>query len=94
MTLERIAVYGLAFFLIMFLLLRLLLRPKASVQAHNISGIVVGGDSSGSISQSNTEAAPSSSSEGRTPHGDRVLWVIGIIALLIAAAQFAFDVLK
>jgi hypothetical protein len=92
MTLERIAAYGLALVLIMAVLVRLLARPK--MRARDISGIVVAGDNPGPITQTRTETAPPSSSEGRPSERDHVAWAIGIIGVLIAAAQFAFDVLK
>ena len=94
MTLERIAAYGLALILIMVLLVRLLTRPKAVVRARDISGVVVAGDNPGSITQTRTETASPASSEGPASHGDRIAWAIGIAGVLIAAAQFAFDVLK
>jgi hypothetical protein len=94
MTPERIAAYGLALVLIMALLVRLLARPKAVVRARDITGILVAGDNPGSITQTRTETAPPSGSEGPPSNGDRVAWAIGIIGVLIAAAQFAFDVLK
>jgi hypothetical protein len=94
MTLERVAAYGLALVLIMALLVRLLTRPTAVVQARDVSGIVVAGDNPGSINQTRRETVSPSGSEGPPSSGDRVAWAIGIIGVLIAAAQLAFDVLK
>ncbi|HKM72062.1 MAG TPA: hypothetical protein VJX94_18730 [Stellaceae bacterium] len=64
-------------------------RGGNAVRARDISGIVVGGDVSGSVSQTTqpSRSAPASSKP------DRVAWVIGIVGVLIAAAALIHDVL-
>lgn len=63
-------------------------RRGNSVRARDISGIVVGGEVSGSVSQT-TQPSP------LAPSGkpDLVAWVIGVVGVLIAAAQLVHDVL-
>lgn len=63
-------------------------RGGNSVRTRGISGIVVGGDVSGSVSQA---MRPSRLAPASTP--DRVAWVIGIVGILIAAAALIHDVL-
>jgi len=60
---------------------------KHSLRARDISGNVVVGDVAGPVTQT---SAPRRDPE---PKPDRVAWAIGIVAALIAAAQFAYDVL-
>jgi hypothetical protein len=100
MTLESIVAYGLACVLLMVVLLWLLLRSKVSVRVGgDVTGVLITGPSSGTIIQNKTEAASPSGAEDRRAAKvdrakvDRVAWVIGV-ASVIAAAQFAFDVLK
>jgi hypothetical protein len=91
MTLERVCIYGLAF----ILLLVLLLRRTTSVKARDVSGIIVAGRSSGPIYQNRADPpVPGGAKDGQAERADRVAWVIGIVAALIAAAQFIYDVLK
>jgi hypothetical protein len=91
MTLESFCIYGLAF----ILLLVLLLRRTTSVKARDISGIFVAGPSSGPISQNRADPpVPGGAKDGQAERADRVAWVIGIVGVLIAAAQFYYDVRK
>jgi hypothetical protein len=63
-------------------------RRSNSVRARDISGIVVGGEVSGSVSQT-TQRSPVAVSGKH----DLVAWVIGGVGVLIAAAQLGHDVL-
>jgi hypothetical protein len=58
-----------------------------SLRARNISGNVVVGDVSGTVSQT---SAPPPAAEQKP---DRIAWAIGIVAVLIAVAQLAHDML-
>jgi hypothetical protein len=57
------------------------------IRTRDVSGMVIGGDASGSVTQN---VQPASQSNANKP--DRVAWSIGIIAALIAAAQLAHDI--
>ena len=59
--------------------------PRNRLRVRNISGNVVVGDVSGTVSQTSTPApAPD-------PKPDRVAWAIGIAGVLIAAATFVLE---
>jgi hypothetical protein len=62
-------------------------RSRNSLRARNISGNVLVGDVSGTVSQT---SGPPPAPE---PKPDRVAWAIGIVGVLIAAAALAYDVL-
>ncbi len=69
------------------------LRQRSySIRARNITGNVQVGDSSGTINQ--TFSAPLGSQPGERSQPDRVAWAIGIVGVLVAAAQFAWDIWK
>jgi CDP-diglyceride synthetase len=62
------------------------------LQARNVSGNIVVGDVSGSVSQvAAASAAPSAPAE---PKPDRIAWLIGIIGVLVAVAQLGHDLLE
>lgn len=65
------------------------IRGGNSVRARDISGIVIGGDASGPVSQA-TQSSPLAPAS-RKP--DRVAWLIGIVGVLIAAAKLVYDLL-
>jgi len=91
MDFERLLVYGLAAIII----LTALVMRSNSLKAGRIKGPVVVGNNSGSINQTYNEAAkpPDAPKDASpVPSGDRVAWAIGIIGVLVAAAQFAHDV--
>ena len=64
-------------------------RRGNSVRARDISGNVIVGDVSGTVSQVSAPRPTASKSEP-----DRVAWTIGIIGVLVAVAQLVHDVLK
>jgi hypothetical protein len=93
MDLERPLVYGLAAIII----LAALFRRSNSLKARRIKGPVFMGDNSGSINQTYNEAVKPPDTDKALPaapgpSGDRVAWGIGIIGVLVAAAQLAHDV--
>jgi hypothetical protein len=61
------------------------------LQARNVSGNIVVGDVSGSVSQ---VAAPAAAAAPAEPKPDRIAWLIGIIGVLVALAQLGHDMLK
>jgi hypothetical protein len=63
---------------------------RNTLRARDISGNVVVGNVSGSISQA---ASPQAAAERKT-QPDRVNWGIGIVGVLITAATLAHDMLK
>jgi hypothetical protein len=76
---------GLALILVAFLIGR---RGGGNrIQARDVPGIAIGGDASGTITQ-NVQSGP----QTRDNKPDRVAWAIGIVAVLIAAAQLAHDI--
>jgi hypothetical protein len=91
MQVEAIVVYSLAAGLV---LVALRLRSN-SLRVGRITGPVVVGDNSGTINQAYSEtAAPRLSSPTRSsvPLMDRAAPLIGIMGVLVGAAQFAYDV--
>jgi hypothetical protein len=62
----------------------------STVRARDISGIVVGRDASGPISQ-NRQLDPVPARASSKP--DRIAWLIAIVGVLIAAAQLVHDLL-
>jgi hypothetical protein len=54
-----------------------------------VSGNVHVGDVSGSVTQTSTSSGDKGNSEP-----DRVAWIIGIVGVLVALAQFAQDFVK
>jgi hypothetical protein len=70
------------------------LRRGNSVRARDISGISIGGNASGSVSQN----APPPRATANAPtvaatKPDRVAWTIAIIGVLVAAAALAHDLI-
>jgi hypothetical protein len=57
------------------------------IRARGVSGIVIGGNVSGSVNQ---HGQPGLAAPEAKP--DRIVWAIGIVAALIAAAQLAHDI--
>lgn len=91
MDIERLLIYGLAGVLIVVALV----RRSNSLKAGRIKGPVSVGDNSGTLIQTYSDAAvsPRSNDEARPASaGDRIAWVIAIVGVLVAAAQFAHDV--
>lgn len=88
MNIERLLIYGLAVVLVVVALA----RRSNSLKARRIEGNVVIGDTTGPINQ--TYNAPPPSKDSNREPGDRIAWVIGIVGVVIAAAQLAHDVLK
>ena len=83
MSVGHIIVYVIA----VVLVVAALARRSYSVKARSIKGnIVQGRDISGSINQTYTEAR---GAEKAGP--DRVAWAIGIVGVLVAVAQLAYD---
>jgi len=62
-------------------------RRGHSVRARDVHGSVVAGDVNAPVTITNTE--PGKTSEAA--RGDWIGWVIGIVGVLIAAAQLAHD---
>jgi hypothetical protein len=62
-------------------------RRGHSARARDVRNSVVAGEVSGPVTITN--AAPDKGSEAA--RGDRIGWVIGIVGVLIAAAQLAHD---
>jgi hypothetical protein len=58
-------------------------------RARDVSGNVHVGDVSGSVTQTSTSSGDKGNSEP-----DRVAWIIGIVGVLVALAQFAQDFVK
>jgi hypothetical protein len=58
------------------------------IRVRDNSGMIIGGDVSGTVTQ-NVQAAPPPA-PGKP---DRVVWAIGIVAAMIAAAQLIHDIL-
>jgi hypothetical protein len=95
MDIQRFLVYGLVVLLIIVALARA--RRSHSLTARDVKGNVAIGDQSGTLNQTYSETAAPPSGAGHDsapPHGDRVAWAIGIIAILIAAAQLTHDIYK
>lgn len=86
MTFEPLVVYGAGALLIVIGLL----KRSNSLRARSITGNVVVGDNSGTVNQSYRAA---DAREAAPAPPDHVAWAIGIIGVLIAAAQLAHDVL-
>jgi hypothetical protein len=85
MSFERLSIYVLAGLLVAIGLL----KRRNSLRAGKIAGNVVVGDNSGTINQSYRQTgAP----EASPAPPDRTAWAIGIVGVVIAAAQFAYDV--
>jgi hypothetical protein len=55
------------------------------VRARDVHGSVVAGEVNGSVAITNTENRVAAGT------GDRIAWAIGIVGVLITAAQFAHD---
>jgi hypothetical protein len=61
------------------------------VRARDVRGSIVAGEVNESVTITNTETDATGDADRREGHGDRIAWVIGIVGVLIAAAQFAHD---
>ena len=80
---------GLVLVIVGFLIGRL--RPGNSVRARDISGNMVVGNVSGTVSQNARLTAAEGAAKPSKP--DRIGWLIMIIGVLVALAQLAYDVL-
>jgi hypothetical protein len=76
---------GVALVLVGFLVGRV--RGGNSIRARDVSGVVIGGDLSGSLSQT---AQPSPRAAASKP--DRVAWFIAIVGVLVAGAALIHDI--
>lgn len=91
MSLQQILAYGLAAVVIIWLAFR---KSGHVFRTGDISGLFVGGNNSGTMVQNNPPPASPAAApqETKRPEKDRVAWIIGIIAALIAAAQLLHDI--
>ena len=91
MTLEQVILYVVAAVLIAVALW----RRSGGLRARTVRGNIVVGDNHGTIAQTYTDAGPRGGAPAPPPPPTQVDWfgrLIGIAGLLIAAAQFAYDV--
>ena len=81
--------YALA--IVMIALGLLIGRRGHSVRASNVRSSVVAGEVNASVTITSTETHATDRQDAGNRHGDRIGWLIAIIGVLLAAAQFAHD---
>lgn len=89
MTLQSWLVYVLGFAIVALGTL-LAGHQTHSVRARDVRGSVVAGEVNESVTIRNIET----DTNRHDGHGDRIGWLIAVIGVLIAAAQFAQDVFR
>jgi hypothetical protein len=89
MTLHPWVAYALA--IVMIVLALLVGRRGHSVRARNVRSSVVAGEVNESVTITSTETHAANGQDRGNRHGDRIAWVIAIVGVLVAAAQFAHD---